>query len=182
VQIRGKRRRQLPKHATFREFRPFRGKKSNMKSKLRDQVIHQLNSDLTGLKKAAAETHSTSTGDENKAEGKYDTQSIEASYLADAQSAQAKQLEEGIYKLRNLPLTDDPDTALLGSIVILSSDDDDHQFFLLPAGGGITLEYENLPLTVITPESPIGKRIIATTIAEQLKDTPIGTVFVSEIY
>jgi hypothetical protein len=155
-----------------------------MKSQLRDQVIQQLESDLTGLKKAAAETHSSSTGDENKAEGKYDTQSIEASYLADAQSAQAKQLEEGLYKLRNLTLTDDPDTATLGSIVILSSDhqESDHQFFLLPAGGGITLEYENFPLTVVTPESPIGKRIIATTIADQLEDTPIGTVFVSEIY
>ena len=153
-----------------------------MKSKLRDQVIQQLESDLTGLKKAAAETHSSSTGNENKAEGKYDTQSIEASYLADAQSGQAKQLEEGLYKLRNLTLTDDPDTAILGSIVILSSDDNDHQFFLLPAGGGITLEYENSPLTVVTPESPIGKEIIGKEITDQLEDTPIGTVFLSEIY
>ncbi len=155
-----------------------------MKTKLRDQVIQQLEADLAGLTKAAAETHSVSTGDENKQEGKYDTRSIEASYLADAQAAQAKTLEEGILKLRNLSLTDDPDTAILGSIVILSSpsDNDDHQYFLLPAGGGTTLEYETIPLTVVTPESPIGREIIGKEITDQLKDTPIGTVYVSEIY
>lgn len=153
-----------------------------MKSQLRDQVIQQLESDLAGLKKAAAETHAVSHDEENKQESKYDTRSIEASYLADAQAGQAKSIEEGIYKLRNLNLTDDPDTAILGSIVILSADDEDYQFFLLPAGGGITLEYENLPLTVVTPESPIGEKIMASSIADELEDTPIGTVFVSEIY
>ena len=153
-----------------------------MKSQLLNQVIHQLEADLAGLKKAAAETHSISTGDENKQESKYDTRSIEASYLADAQAAQAKSLEESIYKLRNLTLTDDPDTVILGSIVILSSETTEHQFFLLPAGGGITLEYENLPLTVITPESPIGEKIIATSIIDQLQLPTIGSVFISEIY
>lgn len=154
-----------------------------MKSTLRDQVIRQLEHDLASLKKAAAETHSVSTGDENKQEGKYDTRSIEASYLADAQTQQAKQLEKSIYKLRNLTLTDDPDTAILGSIVILTTEDDtDHQFFLLPAGGGITLEYEDSPLTVITPESPIGEIIITSTIADHLPNTPIGPAYISEIY
>jgi hypothetical protein len=153
-----------------------------MKAILLKQVIEQLETDLAGLKKAAAETHSVSSGNENKQEGKYDTRSIEASYLAGAQAGQAKSLEEAIYKLRNLTLTDDPETAILGSIVILSSDDDDHQFFLLPAGGGINLEYENLPLTVVTPESPIGEKIIACSIADELEDTPFGTVFISEIY
>ncbi|MGJ8655046.1 MAG: hypothetical protein ACSHX6_01245 [Akkermansiaceae bacterium] len=154
-----------------------------MKSLLLNQVIHQLQSDLASLKKAAAETHSASTGNDNKAEGKYDTQSIEASYLADAQTQQAKQLEQAIYKLHNLTLTDDPDTAVLGSIVILTTEDDtDHQFFLLPSGGGITLEYEDSPLTVVTPESPIGEIIITNTIADHLPQTPIGPAYISEIY
>lgn len=155
-----------------------------MKLKLRDQVIQQLETDLAGLNKAVAETHAVSSGEENKQEGKYDTRSIEASYLADAQKAQAKTIEAAIYKLHNLTLTDDPDTAILGSIVILSlnSNDEDHQFFLLPAGGGIILEYESSPLTVVTPESPIGKEIIGKAITDQLENTPIGNVYLSEIY
>lgn len=153
-----------------------------MKAKLIEQVITQLESDLAGLKKAAAETHAVTSDDENKQESKYDTRSIEASYLADAQTSQALAIQESIFKIRNLSLTEDPETAILGSIVILSSDHQDHQFLLLPAGGGIILEYENQPLTVVTPDSPIGKSIIATTIAKQLNNTPIGNVFVSEIY
>jgi len=153
-----------------------------MKQKLLEQVIQEMKSDLLGLKKAAAETRALSSGDEMKQEGKYDTRSIEASYLAEAQSGQAQVIEDGIYKLRNLRLENEPDTIILGSIAILSTDGADHQFFILPAGGGILLEYDYLPLTVITPESPIGEKIITKGIADQIEDTPIGSVFVSEIY
>jgi len=154
-----------------------------MKTQLRDQVINQLEIDLAGLKKAAAETRSVSSGDENKQEGKYDTRSIEASYLAEAQADQAKQIEEAIFKLNNLLLSEEPDTAILGSIVILSDEEDvDHQFFILPAGGGIILEYEGIPLTVITPESPIGDTILNKSIADHIPESPIGSVFISEIY
>lgn len=154
-----------------------------MKTQLRDQVINQLEIDLAGLKKAAAETRSVSSGDENKQESKYDTRSIEASYLAEAQADQAKQIEEAIFKLNNLLLSEEPDTAILGSIVILSDEEDvDHQFFILPAGGGIILEYEGIPLTVITPESPIGDTILNKSIADHIPESPIGSVFISEIY
>ncbi len=154
-----------------------------MKNKLKEQVILQLEKDLASLKKAAAETHSVSTGDENKQEGKYDTRGIEASYLADAQAEQAKLIEEGIFKIQNLTLPDEPETAILGSIIILTDDNDnDHQFLILPAGGGIELEYEDQPLTVLTPESPVGKKIIHKALLDKIEDTPIGTVYLSEIY
>ena len=154
-----------------------------MKEKLKKQVISKLNEDLNSLKKAAAETRSVSSDDENKQEGKYDTRSIEASYLAEAQADQATQIEESIFKLQNLILPEEPDTVILGSIAILTdTEDHDLQFFLLPAGGGISLEYENQPLMVITPESPIGEKIIAKALLDNIEETPIGPVFISEIY
>jgi len=154
-----------------------------MKDNLKQQVIIKLESDLAGLKKAAAETRSVSSDDENKQEGKYDTRSIEASYLAEAQAEQATQIEESIFKLQNLIIPEEPDTAILGSIVILTdAEDNDLQFFLLPSGGGVSLEYEDQPLTVITPESPIGEKIITKALLDHIEDTPLGPVFVSEIY
>ena len=154
-----------------------------MKEKLKKQVISKLNEDLNSLKKAAAETRSVSSDDENKQEGKYDTRSIEASYLAEAQADQATQIEESIFKLKNLILPEEPDTVILGSIAILTdTEDHDLQFFLLPAGGGISLKYENQPLMVITPESPIGEKIIAKALLDNIEETPIGPVFISEIY
>jgi len=154
-----------------------------MKDNLKEQVILKLKEDLAGLKKAAAETRSVSSDDENKQEGKYDTRSIEASYLAEAQAEQAAQIEESIFKLQSLTPSEDPDTVILGAIVILTdAEDNDLQFFLLPAGGGISLEYEDQPLTVITPESPIGEKIIAKALLDNIEETPIGPVFISEIY
>ena len=152
-----------------------------MKNKLLKQVILQLENDLITIRRAAAETHKESTAEENKAESKYDTRGLEASYLAEAQAAQVANLEKGLRKLKNLTLTNDEDTVTLGSIVILSGDAE-HQYLLLPTGGGIQLQYENQPITVITPESPIGSIIIGKSIADQLHSKQLGQIFVSEIY
>lgn len=152
-----------------------------MKQKLLDQVIQQLESDLVTLRRAAAETHKASTSEESKQEGKYDTRGLEASYLAGAQASQVQSLEEGLHKLKNLTLQEDLDTVLLGTIVVLSGEDE-YQYFLLPAGGGITLEYEDAHLTIITPESPIGAMILGKSIADSLESEQLGEVFISEIY
>jgi len=152
-----------------------------MKQELLDQVIDTLETDLTTLRRAAAETHKESTAEENKAESKYDTRGLEASYLAEAQAGQVASLEEGLRKLKSLVLSEESDDVIPGSIVILSGDEE-YQYFLLPAGGGITLEYEDEPLTVITPESPIGALVLARSIADELESEQLGQVFVSEIY
>lgn len=152
-----------------------------MKQKLLDQVINQLEATLTNLSRAAAETHKESTAEENKAESKYDTRGLEASYLAEAQAGQVANLEEGLRKLKILTLTEDDDLVTPGSIVILSGDEE-YQYFLLPTGGGLLLEYEEQPLTVITPESPIGSMIIGKAIADEMNSEQLGSVFISEIY
>jgi len=152
-----------------------------MKKKLLKQVIDLLEHDLTTLRRAAAETHKESTAEENKAESKYDTRGLEASYLAEAQAGQVAALEEGLRKLKTLTLTEEDDSVTPGSIVILSGDEE-YQYFLLPAGGGMLLEYEGEDLTVVTPESPIGSMIIGKAIADELQSEQLGQVFVSEIY
>jgi len=152
-----------------------------MKKELIAEVTSKLEKDLNTLRKAAAETHKESTSDENKAEGKYDTRGLEASYLAEAQAGQVASLEEGLRKLKTLLITEDEDFVTPSSIVILSGDEE-YQYFLLPAGGGIMLEYEEAPLTVVTPESLIGSMIIGKPIAEQLESEQLGSVFISEIY
>ncbi len=154
---------------------------NSMKKTLLDNIINQLEADLTTLRRAAAETHKESTAEENKAESKYDTRGLEASYLAEAQAGQVASLEEGLGKLKSLTLTEDDDTVTPGSIVILSGDEE-YQYLLLPAGGGILLEYEGEALTVVTPESPIGSMIIGKAIADELDSEQLGMVFISEIY
>ncbi len=155
-----------------------------MKQSLLNQVINLLEEDLKTIRSAAAETHRASTGDESKQEGKYDTRGLEASYLAEAQADQVRQLEQSLHKLNTLTLIEEPDEVIPGTIVIVSSDktDQDSQFFLLPAGGGTMLKYEDQDLTVITPSSPIGMVLLARSIGDILQTDQLGEIFISEIY
>ena len=63
-----------------------------MKSGLLSLIIAELGGRLSRLSKAAIEAHAAATDPGSKAEGKYDTRSLEASYLA---TGQARQVEDG---------------------------------------------------------------------------------------
>ncbi len=154
------------------------------KQELLNQIINLLEDDLAGFSRAAAATHQESTNAESKQESKYDTRGLEASYLAEAQAEQVLLLQQAVQKLKALDLTasNDSDIVKPGCIVILSGEHEDYQFFLLPAGGGTEVSYENQPLTVITPDSPIGELILGKSITDTLHSNQLGDVFVSEIY
>ena len=55
---------------------------------------------LSALSKALLDSSAAATDPGSKAEGKYDTRSLEMSYLAAGQARQAEALGEGIEKLR----------------------------------------------------------------------------------
>ena len=59
------------------------------KKALRRQLIEHLMERLSGFDKSAREAHAEATHEQNKAENKYDTRAIEASYLAEGQARQA---------------------------------------------------------------------------------------------
>ena len=144
------------------------------------QVIDQLEDDLAALKHAAAETHSASTGDESKQEGKYDTRGLEASYLAEAQAEQALLLEQGIQRITTMPVEDKEDDPIaIGSYIILSGDEEDQHYFMLPAGGGVTLNLDEERSLVITPESPLGELLLGKQVGDYLTTEQLGEVFVS---
>ena len=153
------------------------------KASLISQVIEQLEQDKDTLHQAAADTHSASTSDESKQEGKYDTRGLEASYLADAQAEQALLLEESIQRINALPLEDKEDDPIaIGSYIILSGDEEDQHFFMLPAGGGVSLELDGEASIVITPESPLGDLLLGKQVGDHLTTDQLGEVFVSEVY
>src|SRR5262245_51167667 len=74
------------------------------KQDLVNAVIQQLMSEMELLFKAARASHAEATHEQSKAEDKYDTRGLEASYLARGQSRQAAELEQSIAQFRALPL------------------------------------------------------------------------------
>jgi len=154
---------------------------SDDKQSLLQQVVQGLNARLVVLQRAAAETHKNSTSAESKAEGKYDTRGLEASYLAEAQAEQVTQLEADIARLKSLELTNNEDEVEAGSIVTVTVDDDDLYYFVLPAGGGIQVPYLDTKITVITPASPIGNALTGKAYGDTV-ELPNGNLsFITEI-
>lgn len=130
------------------------------KQKLLDALLKDLKSNLDSLVEAAFVAKEAATSEESKAENKYDTRGLEASYLAGAQAKRAEEFQSTIYKLQklNFKMFDKNDVVTLSAIVKVVIDGEAGKyFFLLPAAGGQKLTCEGETYHVITPESPVGR-------------------------
>jgi len=126
-------------------------------------LTNQLESELDTARAAQQQTQAGATHDENKPENDKDTRAIEATYLARGQARRVVELEQALLKLNSLePRQFPPDAPIaLGAIVALEGDDDDAFWYLLaPAGGGARLELGATSMTVVTPESPVGRALL----------------------
>jgi transcription elongation GreA/GreB family factor len=133
-----------------------------LKEKIIDQLIHKVERELSGLKESFQSSRNLATDQEFKAEGKYDTRALEASYLA---SAEAKRVEE--LKLELQILTDVELNASqrlgeisLGALVELSFNNQLRKYFLIPTSGGTMIEVEGETILVVSVFSPIGNALM----------------------
>ena len=72
------------------------------KRELLDRIVARLESELAALTRAALATHAEATDEENKAEDKYDTRGLEASYLAHGQSKAADEVAQALAQFQAL--------------------------------------------------------------------------------
>lgn len=125
-------------------------------------VIEQIVRDLHGLISSAKSTHEEATHEQNKPENKYDTRALEASYLARGQSRQLIELEKAKQEFESLDSADwPPKTPVeIGALLTLKNGPAEDVYLLGPRAGGIEVVCEGTPVTVITPQSPIGQLLI----------------------
>ena len=131
------------------------------KQALRDAIVRQLQAELDLLTKAALATHAEATDDENKAEDKYDTRGLEASYLAHGQSKAADEAAQAVAQFSALPLRDfaPGEPISLGALVRLDGRNRS-QYFIGPRAGGTEIMDGSDPVLVITPQSPLGRQLM----------------------
>lgn len=111
---------------------------------------------LSGAREAA-------TGADTKAENKYDTRGLEASYLAAGQAGQADELLRAIHAVEAFTFRDFDfeDPIDLGALVETEQDGEPRHYLLAPAGGGILLTTaDGGEVTVLGPASPLAARLI----------------------
>ena len=138
------------------------------KKKLIRQLIETTKFNLQAAKEAAQNTYDIATNEESKAENKYDTRGLEASYLAGAQAERVSDIKASLasYEAVNIKSFSAEDKIALTALVELCLNEKNILVLLMPKGGGQTINFENKQIQVITPDSPLGKNLIGKEVGD----------------
>ena len=140
------------------------------KSQLIKKIVDHLIGELEIYFKAARAAHAEATHEQSKAENKYDTRGLEASYLARGQSRQAAEIEQAIVQFQKLPLREfgPADPIDLGALVELHAKGNKSVYFIGPRAGGTEILDGDREILVITPQSPLGQQLVGKQQGERL--------------
>lgn len=132
------------------------------KKELLEQIILQLKQELRLITDAAKNTYDIATSQESKAENKYDTRGLEASYLAGAQAERVAEMKETIGVLEALKVKDFGKEAAIAFSALIDLDQNGKKqtVFFLPKGGGFKINYDQKMIQVVTPDSPLGEGLM----------------------
>jgi transcription elongation GreA/GreB family factor len=125
-----------------------------------EALIASLRAELDAAQHMVQMSLDEATHRESKAENKYDTRSLEASYLASGQGARVLALRRLVTWAESTSSAA-PTRAALGSLVTLEDDETRTMWaILLPDGGGHRLTVGGRELVVLTPDSPLGRALL----------------------
>lgn len=133
------------------------------KSELLRAIIEQLGVDLDMIQRAAQTAYEAATAEENIAENKYDTLSLEASYLATGQARRMEEIRQARAAYLQLALRAyDPERGIQVSNLVLLEDEQGNRqrLFIGPEAAGLKIDAGDGLVTVITPRSPLGQQLL----------------------
>lgn len=130
-----------------------------MKALLFDAIREELRAQLLRLKQAAQEAHAAATDAGSKAESKYDTRNLEASYLASGQAKQVEELADALrlFEAFDVMSIEKSEKIVMGSLVGTA---DSAWYLLAPSAGGLEIIHDGREVTVLTPSSPLFQKLL----------------------
>lgn len=135
------------------------------------KIVAHLAEELQVYFRAAAAARAEATHEQSKAENKYDTRGLEASYLARGQSRQAAEIQGAIAAFEKLAPRrfGDAEPVDVGAFVELETNGEKAAYFIGPRAGGTEVTHDRRTVLVITPESPLGRQLMGRKQGEVLK-------------
>lgn len=133
------------------------------KARILSALTAHLRRELEDLQVAAAAARDGATHEDAKPENEYDTRALEQSYLAGAQAARVDNLAAAVALLEafRLPELVEGDPCVVGTAVVVEDEEGEvRRYFLSEVGGGAKLEVEGVRWWVLTPISPLGKKLL----------------------
>ncbi len=139
-----------------------------------DQILSVLNTELAALTRAAQGAFAAATDPDSKAENKYDTRTLEASYVARGQAQRVAELQEAVRVFAALSGNNlEPGAAItLGALLSLALPGEVAYYFLGPFAGGTEVAHEGQEVVVITPASALGQKIIGKRVGDVIALQP----------
>lgn len=141
------------------------------KAQLIKAILAALQAELDTFTRAAQSARAEATDPQSRAEHKYDTRGLEASYLAAGQARQVAELEAAIAAFRTLPVRKfgAGEAIALGALVELERGREQTAYFLGPCAGGTEVTVAKRVVLVITPQSPLGSQLQGRRAGEQVE-------------
>ena len=124
-------------------------------------IITQLQAELQTFTRAAKSARAEATDEQSRAENKYDTRGLEASYLAAGQARQVAELESAIAAFEGLSVRKfGPGEGIgVGALVELEQNGERLCYFIGPCAGGTEAVCGKSEVLVITLQSPLGGQL-----------------------
>lgn len=147
--------------------------KESIVASLRSEVRAQYERAVAALDGA----REAATGEDTRAESKYDTRGLEASYLAAGQAEQADELSRALSLLDSaaFPPFDLDDPIAQGALIEVERDGDILYFLLAPAGGGLSVETEEGDsVTILGPAAPLRSQLEGKRAGEIAGSPPVA--------
>ena len=145
------------------------------------KIVTSLVAELELYAQSARAAHADATHEQSKAENKYDTRGLEASYLARGQSRQAAETATARALFESLELRDfGPETPIdVSALIELEARHDSEPlerslYFIGPKAGGTEVVHARKSVLVITPESPLGREVMGKRQGDLFRFTMAG--------
>lgn len=140
------------------------------KKLLFEKLKQEVEKNLQLALEAAKNTYDIATHPDSKAENKYDTRGLEASYLAGAQAKRVQDLRETLGLITNIKIKDftNDSKIALTAIVEMSVGNRTNWVLLLTKGGGQSVTFEGRQIQVVTPDSPLGDSLIGREVGDEI--------------
>ena len=135
------------------------------------KIAARLTDELEVYFRAARASRAEAAHEQSKAENKYDTRGLEASYLARGQSRQAADIQAAIAAFGKLDARKfgAGEPIDVGAFVELESNRETTAYFIGPRAGGTEVLHEKREVMVITPQSPLGEQLLGRKRGDVLK-------------
>jgi transcription elongation GreA/GreB family factor len=149
-------------------------KLDRVKLEIKNKLILQMKERLIEVQEVANNSHEFVKNGDLKSDGKYDTRSIEAGFLAGAQQKRVEQVKQDISLLESIDLRLGNQSVSIGSLVELELNKKRQTYFISSVSGGSLLNIEGIPVLVVSVFSPIGEgcidRIVGDEFEVEIKD------------